>query len=227
VIAQLTVVIPVLHDDGALANLLARLRGVAACVVVDGGGSSATAALVYAQGAQYLSVPPSRGGQIAAGIAAARTDWLWVVHADSIFSEDVPRAIVDVLRAEPCWGCFAVRIPGVSLVAWFMNRRTRITKICTGDQSLLMHRSLLRDVGGYPEQPLMEDIEVSSRLRRAHPDRFRFLQAPITTSAKRWQTGGRVRTVLRMWAYRWRYYRGASPHRLYRDYYGLRSEEGD
>lgn len=107
------------------------------------------------------------------------------------------------------------------LVAVLMNRRSLLTGICTGDQGMFVHRALLDAVGGVPRQPLMEDIELSRRLRRlARPRRLR---GPLRASARRWLEEGPLRTVLSMWGFRLRYLLGASPEQLAQEYYRRRA----
>lgn len=109
------------------------------------------------------------------------------------------------------------------LVAVLMNRRSLLTGICTGDQGMFVHRALLDAVGGMPRQPLMEDIELSRRLRRlARPRRLR---GPLLASARRWLAEGPLRTVLSMWGFRLRYLLGASPERLARAYQRRRASD--
>ena len=221
---NLTVVVPVLQDDEALHGLLNLMNQYQLqAVVVDGAGSESTAALVTAPHV-YLRHPASRGAQIAAGIAVAAGDWIWVLHADT---RPDPRAIADindlVRGGRPCWGRFDVALDGLSLIAWFMNKRSKLTKICTGDQGMYFHRSLLDVSGGFPQQPLMEDIEVSKRLKRNSASVFRIPEGRITAATRRWHSNGIIRTVLSMWWFRIRYFFGADPGDLGRDYYGNQS----
>ncbi len=219
--SSVTVIVPVLNDDAVLDALLSQLQPWALrCVVVDGTPSAETAALVARHGQCYVHGQRGRGAQIATGCAATDSDWLWVLHADSCVDQPLVAALLAVCGGPPAWGRCDVRIPGLAMVAWFMNRRSRWTGICTGDQAMFFHRSLLDDVGGFPVQPLMEDVELSRRLKRAHGDAFRPLKVAVGTSPRRWRRQGVVRTVLRMWWYRTRYFCGADPVALYQAYYG-------
>ena len=98
-----------------------------------------------------------------------------------------------------------------------MNERSALTSICTGDQGIFVHRSLLERIGGIPNQPLMEDIELSKRLRRiSKPIRIR---TSLGTSSRRWENDGTLRTILLMWELRLRYFLGTSPEVLAARYY--------
>lgn len=227
-----SVVIPVLNDATPLAALLERLSsqlgdarrreaGTSALevIVVDGGSRDGSAQVASAHGAVLVHAEPGRGGQLAAGIERTRGDWLWLLHADS---EPSPEALAHLLgrTGAPAWGRFSVlleeSIP-FKTIGYMMNLRSRLTGICTGDQGIFVHRALLDAIGGMPRQPLMEDIELSRRLKRlqrpdCRPER-------IGTSPRRWRRDGIVRTVLAMWAFRLRYWLGADAERLARDYY--------
>ena len=100
-----------------------------------------------------------------------------------------------------------------------MNLRSRLSKICTGDQGMFFHRQLLALVDDFPVQPLMEDIEASKRLKKAADRQFLALTAPLVTSGRRWIEHGYVITILHMWRMRWRYFFGASPEALFHQYY--------
>jgi len=222
---SISVIIPVLNDAVALAALLERLERQADArlelVVVDGG--SRDGSLELAQRNRLVScavaAPRGRGAQLARGIEHARGRWLWLLHADS---EPAPGCL-DYLLAlgdEPGWGRFSVRLRGrwgLPMVATLMNWRSCLTGICTGDQGMFVHRDCLQRAGGMPQQPLMEDIELSRRLKRiarpgCRPER-------IDTSARRWLRHGVVHTILGMWRFRLRYWLGADPEQLAREYY--------
>lgn len=226
--APASVVVPVLNDAPALAELIADLRQDASLeiVVVDGGSSDDS--VQVASRADAVCVGASgRGRQMRRGVCKARHDWLWLLHADSRISP-AALAAFSRLRTTPGWGWFDVRLDGdgwaLRVVEAAMNRRAALTAIATGDQGIFVHRDLLSSVGGVPPQALMEDVELSKRLRRlARPRRVR---APLATSARRWRRDGTLRTVLDMWQIRVRYFCGEAPERLAHRYYGS-APDGD
>lgn len=225
----LTVVVPVLDDAEALASLLPDLRRLLglphpnrAIVVVDGGSRESPAGLLEA-GESLLTSAPGRGQQLATGTSEIQQGWIWMLHADSGLSAAVIEDLERMMAGEPNWGRFDVSIEGLHVVSAFMNRRSAITGICTGDQGIAVHSSLLRMIGGVPQQSLMEDIELSRRLKRLRsPVRLR---ARIATSARRWRREGVMRCIVQMWRYRLRYFFGADPEELARDYYGSSAEQ--
>ena len=104
------------------------------------------------------------------------------------------------------------RRPLFRVIAWFMNRRSRLTGICTGDQALFVRREVFQAQGGFQPIPLMEDIELSRRLKRVSPPFC--IADPVVTDSRRWETLGPWRTIVLMWRLRWRYWRGESPESL-------------
>lgn len=221
---QLSVIIPVRNDASALGRLLRELVAMARpdveIVVVDGGSTDESARVAAQAGARLLTSPPGRGAQLAAGVGAARGRWLWFLHADSR-AVAAALSLLHDLDDTPGWGRFEVRFDPprrvLRLVAAMMSVRSKLTGICTGDQGIFAHRALLDVAGGMPEQPLMEDIELSRRLRRlARP---RCPAVTLTTSSRRWLEHGVWRTVVAMWWFRLRYWLGTDPAALARDYY--------
>jgi rSAM/selenodomain-associated transferase 2 len=219
----LSIVIPALNEAvGIVATLEAlqpmRARGVE-LVLADGGSSDTTAALARPWVDSVVDAPRGRALQMNAGAARARADVLLFLHADTRLP---PLADVLVLQAVQGpdggagWGRFDVRIEGrpwmLRVVAWLMNLRSRLSGIATGDQAIFVTRQAFERVGGFPLQPLMEDIEISRRLKRGgHPA---CLRARVCTSGRRWEQRGVWRTIVLMWRLRWRYWRGESPARL-------------
>ena len=219
----LSIVIPALNEAAGLeATLQAlqplRLRGVE-LVLADGGSSDSTPTLAQPWVDAVVDAPRGRALQMNAGAARARASVLLFLHADTRLP---PLADVLVLQAVQrsdkgaCWGRFDVRIEGrawmLRVVAALMNLRSRASGIATGDQAIFITRGAFERVGGFPEQALMEDIEISRRLKRL--GRPACLRARVSTSGRRWEQRGVWRTIVLMWRLRWRYWRGESPARL-------------
>ena len=211
---------PVLRDDAHLTALLSWLEAhQLAAIVVDGAASDVTQKLVTGRH-EYIAHQPGRGMQIACGVAASTASWLWILHADGLPSGAAVRQLCELIEAQqPRWGRFDVKIDGLWVIAHMMNLRSRWSKICTGDQGMFFHADLLKAIGGFPEQPLMEDIEVSKRLKANAVNAFVALDATVETSPRRWRQLGVLRTILTMWMYRLRYFFGADPAVLARTYY--------
>jgi len=219
--ARLSVVIPALNEAVGILAVLQALAPLAArgtqLLVADGGSVDGTVALAQAGGAQVVPAPRGRALQMNAGAHQATGDLLLFLHADTRLPPDADRLIQQALASGPqVWGRFDVCIEGqprmLRVIAAFMNWRSRWTGIATGDQALFMTRAAFDAVGGFPAQPLMEDIEMSARLLKL--SRPACLRARVVTSGRRWETHGVWRTVLLMWQLRLAYWRGAAPERL-------------
>jgi rSAM/selenodomain-associated transferase 2 len=220
----LSIVIPVRNDAMALSQLLERLSALTPdddleIIVVDGGSSDDSTEVARGAGASVRQAPPGRGSQLAAGCRQASGQWIWMLHADSQISLAALTYIRSLSGAG--WGRFNVQfdqpLPGLRLVALMMNLRSRGSGICTGDQGIFVHRFLLDRVGGVPEQPLMEDIELCRRLKRlCQPN---CAKIGLVTAARRWRRRGLFITVLEMWSFRLRYWWGIDPVDLASEYY--------
>ena len=210
----LSIVMPALNEAAGIAPLLMalqplRARGVE-IVLADGGSTDGT----VQQAAPWVDavVAPGRGRavQMNAGAAAASADRLLFLHADTRLPPLADVQVVQALAAGACWGRFDVRIAGrppmLRVVAALMNLRSRLSGIATGDQAIFVSRAAFVQVGGYPVQPLMEDIELSRRLKRL--GRPACLRSKVCTSGRRWEQRGVWRTIFLMWWLRWRYWRG-------------------
>ena len=223
--SSLSVIVPVLDEAaGIVATLesLAPLRSRGAeLIVVDGGSRDATVARAQALADRVIDGPRGRARQMNAGAAVARAPTLLFLHADTRLPEAADGLIAQALGVAPlAWGRFDVTIDGrsrmLSVVAAMMNLRSRLTGIATGDQAMFMTRAAFDAVGGFPDQPLMEDIEMSKRLRTL--SRPACLRERVITSGRRWEARGVWPTIVLMWRLRWAYWRGASPQVLARRY---------
>ncbi|MEY3217307.1 MAG: hypothetical protein RLZZ280_1684, partial [Pseudomonadota bacterium] len=161
-----------------------------------------------------------RAAQMNAGAALGRGDVLLFLHADTTLPDQADRCVTQALAAGHAWGRFDVRIAGshwmLPVVATLMNWRSRWTGIATGDQALFMRREVFEHLGGFAAQALMEDIDMSKRLRAWGAPAC--IRQPVRTSGRRWEQHGVWRTIFLMWRLRWRYWRGESPDRLAQDY---------
>lgn len=221
---QLSIVVPTLNEADQIGGCLSALdelrkRGIEV-IVVDGGSRDATLARVGARADVVRTTRHGRARQMNAGAAAASGDILLFLHADTRLPHDADRLVIEVVESGALWGRFDVRIEGRPAMLWvvstLMNWRSRVSGIATGDQAIFVRRATFIQVGGFPIQPLMEDIEMSRRLRAL--DRPACIPARVTTSGRRWETHGVWRTIGLMWKLRWHYWRGASAHTLARRY---------
>jgi rSAM/selenodomain-associated transferase 2 len=224
---MLTIVIPALNEAANLRRLLADLARTcpdAEVIVVDGGSADGTAEAVRRfPSATLVAADRGRARQMNAGAARAAGQVLLFLHADTSLPPGAAEAILAATRTlGVVGGRFDVRFdnarPIFTLIACMMNVRSRLSGISTGDQAIFVRRQVFEAMGGYPDIPLMEDVEFSRRLKRR--GRLACLRIRVTTSARKWEREGAWRTICLMWTLRLLYAFGVSPARLHRWYYG-------
>lgn len=223
---RLSIVVPVLDEAEGIAAFLQSLQALRAqgheVIVVDGGSRDGTPGLAQALADRVVAAPRGRATQMNAGARVAHGDALLFLHADTRLPGDAAKRVADALMSGHVWGRFDVVIEGRShwlpLIGAMMNARSRVTGIATGDQAIFVSRAGFEAAGGYPDQPLMEDIELSKRLKRLGTPAG--LRARVTTSGRRWERDGVWRTILLMWRLRFAYWRGVPTERLVARYYG-------
>ena len=222
---HLSVIVPVLNEAAGISALLGELSRLRAegceVLIADGGSQDGGAEQAERAGFPVLHAPTGRARQMNHGAAAARGEALLFLHADTRLPPGAVVSVTQALQAPGAvWGRFDVRIDGrhpmLRVIGAMMNWRSRVSGIATGDQAIFVTRAAFERVGGYPDQPLMEDIELSRRLRAlASPV---CLRTPVVTSGRRWETRGVWRTMLLMWRLRWAYWRGAPAEELAQRY---------
>ena len=213
----ISVIIPTLNEAARVCDLLGDLAAARGAglelILVDGGSKDGTADLARPLADLVLETGRGRAAQMNTGARAARSVYLWFLHADTRVSPEALAALRAACGDGVPWGRFDVRLSGrrplLRLVERLMNHRSCLTGIATGDQGIFVARAGFEAVGGYPEIPLMEDIALSKALRRrARP---LCLRTPIETSSRRWEERGLLRTILLMWRLRLAYALGADP----------------
>lgn len=224
---QLSIIIPALNEAGNIAATLAPLQALRArgaeVILADGGSTDATLTLATNLVDRMCVSARGRAVQMNAGAAIAHGEVLWFLHADSIAPDHADNAIFSAFaNTANVWGRFDVDISGthpmLGVVAWMMNQRSRLTGIATGDQGIFIRRTVFENIGGFPDQPLMEDIEICRQLKKM--GKCVALRQKIVTSGRRWEQHGVWRTIVLMWWLRFRYFCGASPAAIHRRYYG-------
>ena len=222
---RLSVIIPALNEATVIESLLSSLQVLrersVELILVDGGSRDATVDLARPLVDQLIESAPGRARQMNAGAGSAQGEMFWFLHADSVVTPRHGEAIIASLRQGGAgWGRFDITLSGrqplLRVVEFMINVRSRLTGIATGDQGIFVRRDLFEAVGGFVELPLMEDIQLSSRLReRGRPV---CLQPRLVTSSRRWEERGILRTILLMWQLRLAYTLGADPWQLARRY---------
>ncbi|HIP22418.1 MAG TPA: glycosyltransferase [Rhodobacteraceae bacterium] len=217
--APISVIIPTLNAAASIGPTLAVLaEGLTAgligeLIIVDGGSEDGIERIADQIGARFITAPPSRGGQLAAGAALATRPWLLFIHADTVLSTGWLAAAQAHLSAPDKAGYFRLRFDAQGLpprlVAGWANLRSRLFGLPYGDQALLISTTLYNKVGGYPDQPLMEDVALARTLK----GKLVLLKADAATSASKYQ-GQWLRRGSRNLTLLIRYVLGASPESL-------------
>ncbi|WP_372739524.1 TIGR04283 family arsenosugar biosynthesis glycosyltransferase [Neptunomonas sp.] len=221
-----SIIIPMLDEARIIVaklQALQYLRPRCELIIVDGGSRDAGRDLAREWVDKLVESPAGRAKQMNAGAQASSAELLLFLHIDT----EVPANLMKILPIQrdvyDYWGRFDVTIDGqhwmLPIVAFFMNMRSRVTGIATGDQGIFVSRSLFDKVGGFPDQPLMEDIEISRRL--LSEVRPICIRQKVTTSGRRWEQKGAIRTIVLMWSLRWAYWCGEAPDKL-AERYGYR-----
>jgi rSAM/selenodomain-associated transferase 2 len=216
---MVSVVIPTLNAAGTLPATLRCLDGVAEIVVADGGSTDATASIATGHGARVLTLPRGRGGQLAGGIAAARHSWLLLLHADTRLQAGWRGAVAEQTADPARAAYFRFALDSTDWRADLLSRavalRCRLFALPYGDQGLLIHRDLLRTVGGMRDLPLMEDVDLVRRLGR---ERLVAMDAEAVTGAARWERDGWTRRSARNLLCLSLYFAGVQPATIARLY---------
>jgi rSAM/selenodomain-associated transferase 2 len=209
----ISVIIPALNEQTTIASVLKNivsLDGIEEVIVVDGGSTDNTP-LIAAGYARVVHSPQGRARQMNAGAAAAKGDVLLFLHADTLLPVEAATVIKQCLaNPKVIGGRFRVRLDNTGwrfrMVGWSINMRDRLIKGFTGDQAIFVRHEIFEKLGGYPDIPLMEDLELGRRMCRA--GKVVQLKECVTTSARRWKNNGVIRTVLLMWALRLLFFAG-------------------
>lgn len=194
---MLSVVIPTLNAVETLAGTLELVAEADELVVVDGRSTDGTEALALRLGARVVKATRGRGAQIAAGVAAARGEWLLLLHADTRLGvgwREASRLTPKGDRAFYFRFALDYDDPRARRLERVVAWRSHVLGLPYGDQGLLIHRDLLRSVGGVRALPLMEDVDLVRRLGRR---RLVGLDVPAVTSAAKWQRDGWYRRSAR------------------------------
>jgi rSAM/selenodomain-associated transferase 2 len=229
-IAGISVIIPVLDEEASIARTIRSCREAGPCevIVVDGGSLDRTVEIARGEADAVIAAPRGRATQMNAGAAVARGEVLLFLHADTLLpGRSVPAVLGALQDPAVIGGAFRVRLaasPGagryvratLGITGRMIGARAGVARAFTGDQAIFVRAEAFRAVGGYPEIPLMEDVELSRRMRRAGKTVLLPLRAE--TSGRRWEAWGPLRTVLFMWRLRIGYLLGRTPERCAESY---------
>ena len=221
---KLSFIIPTLNEESYIRSCLEPLQQYREkgheIILADGGSTDETLEIAEPLVDRITLSGKGRARQLNAGAAAATGDIFFFVHADTLLTSEINHLLSEKIHSTRAWGRFDVRLSGshplLRVIELLMNLRSRITGIATGDQVIFVTRTMFRECGGFPDVPIMEDIEMSTRLLRiCRPE---CLHEKVVTSSRRWEHNGIVRTIVKMWYLRLIYHLGADPEVLARKY---------
>ena len=221
---KFSIIIPVLneaeHIESALKQLQVFRDNGHQLIVIDGGSSDATEEISRNYSDKIILSDRGRAKQMNAGANVADGEVLIFLHADTVLPVDACELINSAMTENYQWGRFNVRLSGerkfFRVIEFFINWRSRLSSIATGDQAIFVSKKLFDDIGGFPDIPLMEDVAISKYLKhRSNPI---CLRKNVITSSRRWEQRGVLKTVLLMWRLRFLYFIGVSPNQLVKYY---------
>jgi rSAM/selenodomain-associated transferase 2 len=240
---HLSIIVPVLNEADTIVSCLDQLQKITAfysyytieIIVVDGGSADNTLLLAKPLADQVLRAPKGRAKQMNAGAKNAAGEFLLFLHSDTKLpfigdgfagEKDVNTFpfinSVEINKGEENhWGFYPVKLSGkhifFRIIETMINSRSRLTSVATGDQCLFVKRKVFADEAGFSDIPLMEDVELTKRLRKKYKPYL--ASSCVTTDSRRWEKIGIIKTVLLMWYLRGLYCLGVSPSSLVKQYY--------
>ena len=234
--STVSIIVPILNEANNLPHLFTHIAGLnpslQQIILVDGGSNDDS--FEWAQkfiadlnnsnqsaiNWQVVKSQAGRARQMNKGASLATSDILLFLHADTELPTHVVADIQTAMQKSE-WGRFNVKLnsrqPMLWVVSHMINLRSRLTSIATGDQAIFITRKLFEQVGGYPQQALMEDVELCKQLKAKSKPAC--LKTKVITSARRWEQHGTCRTILLMWQLRFDYWRGVSADNIKARFY--------
>ena len=202
---KISVIIPVYHEEGTINPCLDALkqvaRGAALEIILVDGASGAGTLMAAGGGVIKISAPKGRAKQMNTGAKAAVGDVLLFLHADTVLPAGAFGAIEQAL-ADGSAGAGAFRLaidtknPLLKFIQFTANLRTKVFRMPYGDQAFFFRKNYFEELGGYRDIPIMEDAEIMKRIRK-NGGKIAVIDAPATTSARRWQKEGIIYASLR------------------------------
>lgn len=215
---MISIIIPTYNEIDNIHRLqsaLDQLKGDSEILFTDGGSRDGTFDAI-----RYPKIQEAKGRGAQMDVAAQKTrgDVLWFLHADTFPG---PKALEAIEASRAPWGCFRLRFrtksPMMRIVAFNSDNRVRFRHIAFGDQGIFISRSLYKQVGGFRSIPLMEDYDLSIRLKeRGYTPRL--LDATLHTDARRFEENGIWKTIIHMQRLQYAFRHGADPEELAKRY---------
>ncbi len=217
---DVSIIIPTLNEAQAIKNCLLPLQPLrqqnCEIIIVDGGSSDITKTIAQPLADVFISAAKGRSSQMNAGADRARHPVLLFLHADTYLPVQALKQITAALENGFDWGRFDIRLTGthpmLTIIALMMNWRSRLTGIATGDQAIFIRKNTFNQIGQYPDIALMEDIALCKQLKKSTPPFC--INTKVTSSGRRWEHHGMIKTILLMWWLRAGFFLGFAPKLL-------------
>ena len=215
----ISIIIPVLNEEQSVKALLQQLQIYRQqgheVIVVDGGSDDETVSISEPLADKVITSDSGRAKQMNKGVSESTNEVLWFLHADTSIPENVIEAIQESLIKND-WGRFNIKLSGSNflfrIIERMINIRSCLSGIATGDQGIFVKRNIFDSIGGYSEIPLMEDVVLSKKLKTISQPAC--TKETLTTSSRRWEKNGIIKTILLMWYLRFLYWIGVTPDKL-------------
>ncbi|MFQ5788703.1 MAG: TIGR04283 family arsenosugar biosynthesis glycosyltransferase, partial [Thermodesulfobacteriota bacterium] len=171
---------------------------------------------------KLLMTEKGRANQMNHGAKEAKYKYILFLHADTLLNpSSLDSLIVEIESKNVLWGWFPIRLNNSRLIyriiELFANLRARVTGTPLGDHAIFVRKDIFEKVGGYPDIPIMEDLELVNKIKNIKKGMR--VKSPVITSVRRFENSGILRTFLKMWTLRILYFLGISTQTLVR-YYG-------
>lgn len=221
---KISIIIPVLNEALNLSRISSFLQSIQhqghEVIIVDGGSADNTLLMANEVTDKVIVSKAGRALQMNCGANIASGDVLLFLHADTFLPENTIQIISQVFQKKHYWGRFDMRLSSSKIIfrviEKLINLRSCLTSIATGDQAIFVDKKLFHEIGGFAEIALMEDVEISRRLKKiAKPI---CIKQKVVSSSRRWESNGIVATVFLMWKLRLYYFFGVSPEKLHQLY---------
>ena len=225
---KVSIIIPVLHEAERINEVLDSLKNAVAdvhyeAIVVDGDAAGGTISWIIDDEVITLITPRGRALQMNAGAARACGEILLFLHADTLLPPNaLPKIVEAISDSRFVGGAFDLGIQNrrwiFRLTGKCASLKHRLTRVPYGDQAIFMRRDYFKTIGGYPEIPLMEDVELMKRVKR-QGGRITILREAVATSSRKWEKDGVAYTIIRNWMIQVLYLFGVSAEKLVQYYY--------
>jgi rSAM/selenodomain-associated transferase 2 len=223
---KVSVIIPILNEIESIGEMMAMLKNIEdihEIIFADGGSIDGTLDLITSE-FKLVRSERGRGIQLNKGAEAASGDVLLFLHCDSVLSKDAIRYIDESLQQGYVGGCFSLAFNKkgflLDLIAYLSNLRVKLLKVMFGDQGIFIKKEVFDQLGGFPEIPIMEDLEFSLKFKKSA--RIKQVEGKIITSARRFEKNGVLKTIMFMHKMKLLYFLGKRPEELYNLYKNVR-----